>query len=235
MITGRIHSFQSLGTVDGPGVRAVVFMQGCPLRCACCHNPDTWDYSGGTQITVRQLFDKIMRCKNYFGENGGVTISGGEPLMQPEFLIELFTMLKDAGIHTALDTSGCCMSPAVQRLLNLCDLVILDYKYTEPKDYKRFTGCEQKAVDKFLRYLDRKQIETWVRQVIIPGLNDNEDSVKKLGALRQEYSNISKIELLGFKKLCLEKYQAMQLPFPLEKTPEPSSQRVAELQKISEQ
>ena len=116
MVTGRIHSFQSLGTADGPGVRAVVFMQGCPLRCACCHNPDTWDFKGGTEVTPDEIFRKIKRLKSYFGEEGGVTVSGGEPLMQPEFIKELFTLCKTDGITTAIDTSGCVLNDKIKEL-----------------------------------------------------------------------------------------------------------------------
>ena len=140
-MTGRIHSFQSLGTADGPGVRAVVFMQGCPLRCACCHNPDTWDFNGGTKVTAEEIFVKIKRLKNYFGKDGGVTASGGEPLMQPEFLKELFTLCKTDGITTAIDTSGCILNDSVKELLKLTDTVLLDYKYITDMPY--VAGCMQ--------------------------------------------------------------------------------------------
>ena len=122
-MTGRIHSFQSLGTADGPGVRAVVFMQGCPLRCACCHNPDTWDFNGGENVSADEIFRKIKRFKNYFGKEGGVTVSGGEPLLQPEFIIELFTLCKTDGISTAVDTSGCVLNEKVKEVLKLLFLL----------------------------------------------------------------------------------------------------------------
>lgn len=227
---GRIHSFQSLGTVDGPGVRAVVFMQGCPLRCACCHNPDTWDPAAGEAITVEALLAKIQRCKRYFGQKGGVTVSGGEPLMQAAFVTELFSHLREAGIHTALDTSGCILTSQVETLLEVTDLVLLDYKYTDPAAYPPLVGCEQAAVVRFLQHLEERQIPTWIRQVIIPGKNDHEDNISQLKALKTRYSCIEKIELLPFRKLCIEKYDALGIPFPLADTPEAEPATVADLQ-----
>lgn len=232
MRSGRIHSFQSLGTVDGPGVRAVVFMQGCPLRCVCCHNPDTWDISGGREISCDEMFTKIIRCKSYFGENGGVTVSGGEPLVQAQFVYELFGLLKKEGIHTAIDTSGCVLNNEVRKLLSRTDLVILDYKYTDDVDYRRYTGLERGKVDSFLEYLEEQKIDTWIRQVIIRGLNDNEPSVKRLAKLRQRYKCVKRIELLPFRKLCIEKYRALGIDFPLENTPETTSENIDELQHL---
>ena len=185
MVTGRIHSFQSLGTADGPGVRAVVFMQGCPLRCACCHNPDTWDFNGGTEVTPDEIFRKVKRLKNYFGEDGGVTVSGGEPLMQPEFIKELFTLCKTDGITTAIDTSGCVLNDKIKEVLKLTDTVLLDYKYITDELYKTKVGTEKSKVDEFLSYLNSQNIDTWLRQVIIKDLNNNENSVKVLKELNK--------------------------------------------------
>ncbi len=231
MVTGRIHSFQSLGTADGPGVRAVVFMQGCPLRCACCHNPDTWDFNGGTEVTPDEIFRKIKRLKNYFGEEGGVTVSGGEPLMQPEFIKELFTLCKTDGITTAIDTSGCVLNDKIKEVLNLTDTVLLDYKYVTDELYKTKVGTEKSKVDEFLSYLNSRNIDTWLRQVIIKDLNNNENSVKVLKELKQKYPCIKKTELLPFKKLCIEKYEKLGIPFPLAETPETSKKEIEELEK----
>lgn len=228
-MTGRIHSFQSLGTADGPGVRAVVFMQGCPLRCACCHNPDTWDFNGGTEVTAEEVFTKIKRLKNYFGKDGGVTISGGEPLMQPEFIRALFTLCKTDGITTAIDTSGCVLNDSVKEVLKLTDTVLLDYKYITDELYKTKVGCEKAKVDEFLEYLNSHNINTWIRQVIIKDLNNNEASVKALKALKEKYSCIKKIELLPFKKLCIEKYEKLNLQFPLAETKETTKQEIESL------
>lgn len=231
MVTGRIHSFQSLGTADGPGVRAVVFMQGCPLRCACCHNPDTWDFNGGTEVTPDEIFRKIKRLKNYFGEDGGVTVSGGEPLMQPKFIKELFTLCKNDGINTAIDTSGCVLNDKIKEVLNLTDTVLLDYKYITDELYKTKVGTEKSKVDEFLSYLNSQNIDTWIRQVIIKDLNNNENSVKALKELKQKYPCIKKTELLPFKKLCIEKYKKLNIPFPLAETLETSKAEIEELKK----
>lgn len=232
MITGRIHSFQSLGTADGPGVRTVVFMQGCPLRCACCHNPDTWDFSGGEEVTVEEIFSKVKRFKSYFGKDGGLTVSGGEPLMQPEFITELFKLCKQNGITTALDTSGCVMNEQVKETLKWTDTVLLDYKYVTDEGYEKHVGCKKSQVDSFLEYLDSQKKDVWLRQVIIKDLNSDENSVKKLSELRERYFCIKKIELLPFRKLCIEKYKKLNLKFPLENTPETSKTEIEKLKEI---
>lgn len=228
-MTGKIHSFQSLGTLDGPGIRAVVFMQGCPLRCACCHNPDTWDFSAGTEMTKEALMKKIERLRHYFGKNGGLTVSGGEPLMQAEFVEELFSACKDAGINTALDTSGCVYNEQVERLLDKTDLVILDYKYTDSCDYEKYVGMKKETVDLFLERLEQMQKRTWIRQVIIPTLNDSCESARALFDLKEKYSCIEKIELLPFRKLCLEKYENMGLDFSLKDVDEASDELMSSL------
>ena len=227
---GRIHSFQSLGTVDGPGIRAVVFMQGCPLRCVCCHNPDTWDLSQGVEMTIEALIDKIERLRHYFGDTGGVTVSGGEPLMQSDFVTELFYECHKRGINTALDTSGCIYNESVERLLELSDLVILDYKYTNSCDYEEYVGMKKGNVDLFLEKLEQMRKNVWIRQVIIPSLNDNEESVSKLFDLEKKYSCIQKTELLPFRKLCLEKYSAQGLEFKLKDVCEASRELVEKLE-----
>ena len=153
---GRIHSFQSLGTVDGPGVRSVIFMQGCPLRCVCCHNPDTWDFEGGEEMSTEVLVNKVLRYKTYYGNNGGVTVSGGEPLMQADFLVEFFKKLKNYGIHTALDTSGCVLNDTVKELLEYTDIVLLDFKYTNEKDYFEYTKMQMNQAKEFLNLWIRK-------------------------------------------------------------------------------
>ena len=232
-MTGRIHSFQSLGTVDGPGVRCVVFMQGCPLRCACCHNPDTWDFSGGEEVEADALVEKIMRFKSYI-RKGGVTVSGGEPLMQAGFVTELFRKLKVLGIHTALDTSGCIFNDDVAELLQYTDLVLLDYKYARPDDYLKYTKCEQGRADEFLDELQKREISTWLRRVIIPTLNDDEQSMVQLREIAEKYTCVEKTELLPFRKLCIEKYKDMGIPFPLADIPEPSKETMDKLNQIIE-
>lgn len=230
-MTGRIHSFQSLGTVDGPGVRAVIFMQGCPLRCICCHNPDTWNFSGGEEYSADVLADKVMRYKAYFGSNGGVTVSGGEPLMQAEFLTEFFCKLKKYGIHTAIDTSGCLLNDKVKTLLEYTDLVLLDFKYTNAEDYLKNTGMELSQVLEFLHYLEEIKKTTWIRYVVIPNYNDDEASISDIFYLKMKYACIEKIELLPFRKLCLEKYEELGIEFPLKNTPEAKQSFIDEIYK----
>lgn len=228
---GRIHSFQSLGTVDGPGVRAVVFMQGCPLRCACCHNPDTWSTDGGKIVSAEEIFRKIQRLRAYFGKDGGVTVSGGEPLLQADFVAELFSLCRADGISCALDTSGCVYNESVEYLLSLTDLVLLDYKYTNDTDYKKYTGMSMQSAEDFLARLDALGKRVWIRQVIIPTLNDSEESVRRLYALSERYSCIEKTELLPFRKLCVEKYRALGIDFPLEDIPEASEELIERLKR----
>lgn len=226
----RIHAFQSMGTVDGPGVRAVIFTQGCPLRCACCHNPDTWDRRGGEETDIDTLIRRIERCRPYFGPRGGVTVSGGEPLMQAEALLPLFRRLREKGIHTALDTSGCRLDDAVRALLAETDLVLLDYKYTNDEDYRRYVGMPMAGADRFLACLQEMGKETWLRHVYIPGLNDNDDSLARLQEIGEAHSCVSRIEILPFRRLCLEKYAELGIPFPLADTPEPTAAELAVLQ-----
>lgn len=226
---GRIHSFQSLGTVDGPGVRCVVFLQGCPLRCICCHNPDTWEYSGGEEVETEALVQKILRFRTYFGAEGGVTVSGGEPLLQAAFVTELFRKLHVYGIHTALDTSGCVWNAAVEELLDETDLVLLDHKYPTEQEYKEFVGGSLLATERFLSVLQQKGIGTVLRRVIIPEKTDSKESVRQLVSLAQEHDCVRKIDLLPFRNLCAEKYTALRIDFPLKDTPTPTKEKMEEL------
>lgn len=180
-------------------------------------------------MSTDALMDKIRRLRAYFGKDGGITVSGGEPLMQTEFVAELFRKARAEGISCALDTSGCVYGEGVEELLELTDLVLLDYKYTNNADYERYCGCTIGAVDTFLEVLSRLNKRVWLRQVIIPTLNDNPESLKKLYALKDKYSCIEKIELLPFRKLCLEKYKEMGLEFPLADIPEADSEQIARL------
>ena len=211
---GRINSIQTLGTVDGPGVRFVLFMQGCPLRCAYCHNPDTWNFSGGSEVSALEIFEKVKRYREYFGAEGGITVSGGEPTMQADFVRELFELCKKEGIHTVLDTSGCVWNEKVEALLDVTDLCLLDYKMTNVEDYLRYTKCEKAAVDRFLSELNARGIDTWLRQVIVRGINDNAESVKYLYDVADKHSCVKKVELLKFRKLCVPKYENLGIEFP---------------------
>ena len=225
----RVHSVQTLGTLDGPGVRFVVFTQGCPLRCACCHNPDTWDARGGKDMSIDQLVSKCLRYREYFGAEGGITVSGGEPLMQAGKVRELFRQCKEAGINTCLDTSGCILTDEVKELLSVTDRVLLDVKYTNEQDYLRYTKWEMKPVMEFLAYLDVQNIPTTLRQVIIPTLNDSEDNISALKAIRDSHKCVDKVELLAFRKLCESKYQALDIPFPLAHLDDTSAETIKKL------
>ena len=231
-MTGRVHSIQSLGTVDGPGVRFVAFLAGCPLRCGCCHNPDTWDGQGGTEYTPRALVDKALRFREYFGEAGGMTLSGGEPLVQAEFAAEVFALCREAGVNTCLDTSGCVMNDGVRRLLDVTDRVLLDVKYTNDADYRQYVGCGMQTVTEFLAELNARGIPTTLRQVIIPTKNDTEESVRALREIANAHSCVDGIELLPFRKMCESKYQTLGIPFPFAHLPEPSAETMARLQSL---
>ena len=232
---GRVHSIQTLGTLDGPGVRFVIFMQGCNLRCGCCHNPDTWCFEGGALYTAEELLERIMNYRTYFGKDGGVTVSGGEPLLQAEFIKELFILCHDNGINTCLDTSGGILNDGVKELLAHTDRVLLDIKYSTDEMYKKYVGCSIDAPLNFLEYINEKGIQTTVRQVIIPSLNDNADSIAYLSFLQKKYTCIDKIELLPFKKICKVKYDNMGLSFDFDRYDTPNKDLMDLLNKMLEQ
>lgn len=232
MITGRVHSLESMGTLDGPGVRFVVFMQGCPLRCGCCHNPDTWDFDGGKVFTPEEIVTRVRRCREYFGKDGGITISGGEPLMQAEFCREVFTLCKAEGINTCLDTSGCVLNDEVKALLCVTDRVLLDIKYTTDAAYRENVGMPLESALSFLSYLDEKGIPTTVRQVIIPTKNDTAESVLALKNITRVHTSVDKIELLPFKKICTTKYKNLGIPFSFESLPTPTKQQISALEAL---
>lgn len=225
----RIHSIQSLGTLDGPGVRFVVFVQGCHLRCKCCHNPDTWELHGGQELTAEELARRAARYKEYFGTQGGITVSGGEPLLQAKAVYRLFCLCREQGINTCLDTSGSVLNEDVKRLLSVTDRVLLDIKYTDDMDYRAHVGCSLHPVLEFLGVLNEQRIPTTLRQVIIPTLNDSEENIAALKAVRDAHPCVDKVELLAFRKLCHTKYEAMHIPFPLEAVPEPTAEAMSKL------
>lgn len=228
-MNGRVNSIQTLGTLDGPGVRFVLFMQGCPLRCAYCHNPDTWDFSAGEEYSPEEIIEKVKRYKSYYGKNGGITVSGGEPLAQADFVRELFYLCRENRIHTCLDTSGGLWSEKISGLLDLTDLCLLDLKMTNQADYKKYTGWDMQSVVYFLDRLTEKNIPAWIRQVIVSGINDNEENIKRLKGLTEGRKNIGKIELLPFRKLCSVKYDSLGIEFPLKNYPETTKEQIERL------
>ena len=226
---GHIHSIQSLGAVDGPGVRAVVFGEGCPLRCAYCHNPDTWQAKDEDKIEADTLCEKILRLYPYI-KNGGVTFSGGEPCLQAPFFTEVAKKLKERGLHIALDTCGEVNTPAVDELLSYVDLILLDVKMTSEEDYARYTGGALAHTMAFLKKAEARGIPVWIRQVTVPGINDTEENIDRLAALLSPFTCIERVELLPFRTLCVEKYKSLGIPFPLADTPDMTKEQIAPLQ-----
>ena len=219
-----------MGTLDGPGVRFVAFAQGCPLRCACCHNPETWSVNGAPVYTAEQVVNRALKYKEYFGETGGITISGGEPLLQPEFTAEIFKLCRENGINTCLDTSGCI--GGADEVLKFTDYCLLDIKYTTDEQYKKYVGCSLAQPLDFLKQLNDRNIPTRIRQVIIKGLNDTPKSIKRLKELVSPFKCVSEIELLPFRKLCVSKYEKLGLDFPLKETPETASSDIEKLKML---
>lgn len=231
-LLGKVSSIQTLGTLDGPGVRFVVFLQGCNLRCGFCHNPETQAMAGGTEYTPEELIEKALRYKEYFGNEGGITLSGGEPLLQADFVKELFILAHNNGINTCLDTSGNIINESVKELLLHCDRVLLDIKYPNEELYLRHTGGSLSKALEFLRLASDTGADITLRQVIIPGQTDNENSIMFLKSLKHSFSRIDKIELLPFRKMCEHKYENMGLDFPFKDIPEPTPEKIRELEEI---
>lgn len=216
---GRIHSIQSLGAVDGPGLRCVVFLQGCPLRCVYCHNPDTWQADGGEDVTVDALVQRVLRFRPYWKDGGGVTVSGGEPLLQAAFVEALFAKLHEHGVHTALDTSGVGNLAAAERVLDHTDLALCDLKFLTEADYRRYTGASLEQIERFLRLTAMKRVPLWVRHVVVPGLTDGIEHLRLVRDKAHSLPNLEKLEFLPFHNLCIEKYDRLGLPYPLRDTP----------------
>ena len=238
VMTGRVHSLESFGTVDGPGIRFVVFFQGCPLRCLYCHNPDTWE-AGGKVYTAEELTNQILRYKNYFGDKGGVTATGGEPLLQAEFLIELFTLLKSKGIHTCIDTSGITFNADNEksvalhkRLLEVTDLVMLDIKHMEDAAHKELTGHSNTNILSFAKYLDEIKKPVWIRHVVVPGITYDKEQLTKFGAFLKTLSNVEKLEVLPYHTLGENKYEKLGMEYPLKGVQQLSKNEAVEAENI---
>ena len=234
-IYGRIHSIESFGTVDGPGIRFVFFVQGCGLKCKYCHNRDTWDARCGKKYSVTDLYDKIMHYKNYIYPNGGVTVSGGEPLLQAEFLIELFRKLKSHGIHTCIDTSGMVkITDTIKELLSLTDLVLLDIKHIDEEKCKNLVGFSNKLELEFAKYLSDNNIDIWIRQVLVPGYTDDKDDLKKLKEFIHSLNTVKKVEILPYHDMGKYKWKDLDLNYELEDVPPATSKDVSRAKKILE-
>lgn len=228
---GRIHSIESMGLLDGPGIRTVVFFQGCKLRCAYCHNPDTWQMDRGKKISPKDLIKKVLRFKPYFkSSGGGVTCSGGDPLMQPEFLIEFLKLCKENDIHTAVDTAGFGKG-SYEEILKYTDLVILDVKHVNENGYRRLTGGSMKVFENFKKSLLDTSVKLWIRHVIVPGITDSKEHIKNLKKVIREFENIEKIQLLPYHNLGTNKYKEMGIPYKLEGVKPMCEERTIELEK----
>jgi pyruvate formate lyase activating enzyme len=219
MTRGRLHSIETFGTVDGPGVRFVVFFQGCPMRCLYCHNPDTWDIENASlTLTAEETLAKMTRNLPFY-KSGGITASGGEPLVQIDFLTELFTLAKEEGIHTCLDTSGAtfreCDREKFDKLIALTDLVMLDIKHTDDSGHKSLTGRSAKAPLAFLDYLNEKGAKVRIRQVLVPGITDTEEQLTALGKIVASVKNLDKVEILPYHELGRVKYEKLGIDYPL--------------------
>lgn len=228
---GRIHSIESMGLVDGPGIRTVVFFQGCNLRCLYCHNPDTWDLCAGEEMTAEEVINKIKRFKPYFKNNGGVTFSGGEPLMQPEFLLELLKKCKELDIHTCIDTAGCGKGD-YDEILKYTDLILYDIKHEDYEKYNEITRRKQDETLKFIEKVQENNIPIWIRHVVVPGLTDSEEHIKDLKRYIDTMKNVEKVELLPFHQLGKEKYNVMGIDYSLENIKPMEKDVVEKYQKI---
>lgn len=212
-----MHSIESFGTVDGPGIRFVLFLQGCHLQCKYCHNRDTWDVNGGEFKSLDDIFDKIMRYKNYIYPNGGVTMTGGEPLLQSKFIFELFKKLKEEGIHTCVDTSGSLpLTDDIKNVLSVTDLVLLDIKHIDDTKCKELVGVSNKLELDFARYLSDNNIPIWIRQVLVPGYTDDENDLLKLKDFLNTLKTVEKVEILPYHNMGEFKWKKLGFSYPLE-------------------
>lgn len=225
-----IDSIETMGLVDGPGIRVVIFFKGCKLRCKFCHNPETW-VKGEENMSVDEVYNKIMRCEPYFRNNGGVTFSGGEPLLHSEFIIELSKKLKENNIHIALDTAG-VGNGNYEELLKYVDLVLLDIKHTNSNDYNKLTGGDIKYQEEFIDILNKLNKKVWIRQVITPGITDSKEYILSLKDYLKKINNIERIDLLPYHTMGVDKYKKLGIKYPLENTPSMDKEKVEELYKL---
>ena len=233
-MVGRIHSIETFGTVDGPGIRFVVFMQGCTLKCKYCHNRDTWNIHSGNEKNINELVEEILKYKSYMtNSGGGVTVSGGEPLVQAEFVTELFKTLKELGIHTALDTAGSIpLSNQIKELLKYTDLVILDIKHIDDEKAKNLTGFSNKNNLEFAKYLASQNIPVWIRQVLVPGYTDSEADLQKLKEFIDSLNNVENVEILPYHNLGKFKWEEIEGKYELENVSSPTEEQVQKAKSI---
>ena len=248
MTLGRINKLEPFGSVDGPGVRFVVFLQGCPMRCKFCHNPETWDFSieGGSrlpaeapfEISAEDLLKKALRYRSYWGTEGGITVSGGEPLAQLDFMIEFFELAKAAGVHTCIDTSGVTFShngatfEKIERLMKTTDLLLVDIKHIDPAVHKSLTGHGNENILDFFRYLDEIHKPIWIRHVLVPGISDDDGALMRTRDFIHTLSNVERVEVLPYHALALAKYQELGIDYALKDVKSPTLERVENAKRI---
>jgi pyruvate formate lyase activating enzyme len=231
MIIGRIAQIETMGMVDGPGIRTVIFLQGCPLRCIFCHNPEMWNKDGGKEYTPKEVLDIVLKYRNYYGDNGGVTFSGGEPLFQSKFLIECLKLCKKNNIHTCIDTSGVGDSTYFDEILKYTDLVLFSVKALNSNEYKNITSGNINSSLLFLDACQKSNIPLWIRNVIIPNINDNIEHIRKLVSFIKPINNVQKIELLPYHTMSKDKYKRLNIDYSLKDTQPMDVSRCKELEK----
>ena len=238
MTKGRIHSLESMGTVDGPGLRFVVFLQGCPMRCAYCHNPDTWSVTAGTLMDPAEIIEQVEHNRSFY-KNGGITVTGGEPLLQVDFLIDLFTLAKERDIHTCIDTSGITYRPGntayiekLDKLMTLTDLVMLDIKHIDPEKHKELTGQPNDGILAFVQYLSDKDIPMWIRHVVVPGITDDPKYLYQLGQFIAPFQNLKVLDILPYHTMGTVKYEKLEIDYKLKDVPAMDKSKAIELKKI---
>ena len=230
MTKGYIHSIETCGTVDGPGLRYVIFLQGCPMRCQYCHNPDTWEPGKGNQMTVQEVLEGFYHNREFY-KTGGVTVTGGEPMMQMDFLIELFEYLHADGYHTCIDTSGIIYRPdsekvmaKIDRLMSVTDLVMLDIKHIDDDKHKKLTAHTNENILAFARYLDKKGIPMWIRHVVVPGITLYKEYLEQLGEFMATLNNVKALDVLPYHSLGKNKYESLGMEYPLKDTRDATKQ-----------
>lgn len=235
-MAGRIHSLESFGTVDGPGTRYVVFVQGCPMRCAYCHNPDTWSMTGGEMMEASYIIEQYNRNKPFYQNGGGITVTGGEPLMQVDFLIELFTLAKEQGIHTCIDSSGIAFKKdnttfieKLDQLMELTDLVMLDIKHIDPDKHKELTQQPNEGILAFASYLNDKKVDMWIRHVVVPGITDDPKYLYDLGYFIGRFTNLRALDVLPYHDMAKKKYKELGMEYTLADVPPMDKSKVPEL------
>lgn len=235
---GYIHSTESFGTVDGPGLRFVVFLQGCPLRCKYCHNPDTWEIGRGKEMDASEIMELFDKNKAFY-KNGGLTVTGGEPLLQVDFLLDLFTRAKDKGVHTCIDTSGITYKEGesdynkkLDALMKLTDLVMLDIKHIDPDGHRELTGKDNAPVLAFAKYTEKRGVDLWIRHVIVKGITDSEDELKRLGHEIGGLKNLKGLDVLPYHTMGVNKYKELGIPYPLEGMPALTQAEAAAAKKV---